>query len=193
MWLALRLPSCSFSASVSLFSHSLSYLFLLTLFPPALLLHSRVMGRTLSGKPISFSMFSYFYPIMPCSEGSKATWRFYWGLIKDLWFNPCNLIEISHGCEALALCIGKWRWCIATPASYCKGFALGLVRMYGVHTPPVGQQGYRGWTNDFRKFWLTPGGFFHMHKCFLTDSPSFRTEALRWFHCHQLISLPSSL
>lgn len=78
---------------------------------PALLLHSRVMGRTLSGKPISFSMFSHFYPIKACSEVSKATWHFYWGLIKDLWFNPCNLIEISHGCGALGLCIGNLMHC----------------------------------------------------------------------------------
>ena len=90
---------------------SLSSLFLLILFPPALLLHSRVMVRTLSSKPISFSMFSHFYPIMACSEVSKATWHFYWGLIKDLWFNPCNLIEISHDCEALALCVGKINYC----------------------------------------------------------------------------------
>lgn len=62
-------PSLFLCICVSLLSH----LFLLTLFPPALLLHARVMGRTLSGKPISFSMFSYFYPIMACSEVSKAT------------------------------------------------------------------------------------------------------------------------
>lgn len=91
---------------LSPFSLFLSYLFFLTLFPPALQLYSRVMGRRLSGKPISFSMFSHFYPITACSEVSEATWHFYWGLIKDLWFNPCNLIEISHNCEALALCGG---------------------------------------------------------------------------------------
>lgn len=65
-------------------SVSSPYLFLLALFPSALLLRSRVTERKLSGKPISFSMFSHFYPITACSEVSKATWHFYWNLIKDL-------------------------------------------------------------------------------------------------------------
>lgn len=92
-------------------SLSLSPSLYLSLICPALPLYSSVMGWTLSGKPISFSMFSHFYPIIACSEVSKATWCFYWGLIKDLWFNPCNLIEISHGCEDLALCTVKWSSC----------------------------------------------------------------------------------
>lgn len=115
---------------------SLTYFLWLYLFP-ALRLHSRVMGHVLSGKPISFSVFLYFYPIMPRSEVSKATWRFYWDLIKDLWFNPCNLIEMSLECETLALCIGEWHWCFVIPAfchtrSGLKWFALWLVSMYGV-------------------------------------------------------------
>lgn len=63
---------CMSPSSLSSLSFSLS-IYLSYLFTPAFPLRSRVMGRTLSGKPISFSMFSYFYPIMACSEVSKAT------------------------------------------------------------------------------------------------------------------------
>lgn len=133
---------------------------------PALLLRSRVMGSTLSGKPISFSMFLYFYPIMACSEVSKATWRFYWGLIKDLWFNPCNLIEISHEFEALALCVGKWRWCIAAPAfsrirSGLKGSVWGLIWMLSLFNCQV--------IKDTAAEWVLSGNL-DLHKALLSHT-----------------------